>query len=215
MGYEKRLRFEPLEDRRLLSVFTVTNLQDGAVAKAGDLPGSLRQAIFDANANPGADTIQFDSSLNGGTITLTAGELAITDSLTIDGPGATNLTISGNNQSRIFDVNDGSNTTNINVEIDGLTLTGGNAPGTSVDGAGGAIFSLESLTLKNSTITGNTAAISGGGIYSKDYASGATTIQNCTITNNTAGFGGGIWVSTETIWRRVDDPRQHGLRKLR
>jgi hypothetical protein len=197
-GYEKRLRFEPLEDRQLLSVFTVTNPNDGTVTKAGDLPGSLRQAIFDANANPGADTINFASSLSGDTITMTAGQLAITDALTITGLGATNLAINGNNQSRIFKIDDGSSATNINVEIDGLTLTGGNASGTQADGAGGAIFSFESLTIKNSTITGNKAASRAGGVYSWGYAGGATTIQNCTISNNTAKYGGGIWTSTAT-----------------
>ena len=84
----------------------------------------MRQAIFDTNAAASADTIQFASGLTG-TLTLTTGQLAITDSVTIEGPGAANLTISGNNQSRIFYINDGSGTTNINVEIDGLTLTDG------------------------------------------------------------------------------------------
>ncbi len=190
MGYEKRLRFEPLEERQLLSVFTVTNLNDGAVAGAGALPGSLRQAIYDANHSAGADTIQFDSSLKGGTITLTAGQLAITDSLTIAGLGATNLTINANHQSRIFKVDDGNSATNISVEIDGLTLTGGDAAGTEANGAGGAIFTFDSLTLKDSTITGNTAATRGGGVYGWEYAGGTTTIQNCTIANNTALYGG-------------------------
>jgi cyclophilin family peptidyl-prolyl cis-trans isomerase len=157
---------------------------------------SLREAVALANANPGADTISFAASLDGGTINLSLGELAITDSLTIDGPGATNLTINANNQSRIFQIDDGSNTTNINVEIDGLTLTGGNASGTQENGAGGAIFTFDSLTVKNSTITGNTGATRGGGIYSWGYAGGTTTIQNSTIANNTAAYGGGIWTET-------------------
>ena len=75
IGHQRRLCMEPLEDRRLLSVFTVNKPSDAAVSAAGQHPGSLRQAIFDANANPGPDTISFDSSLSGGTITLSAGEL--------------------------------------------------------------------------------------------------------------------------------------------
>ena len=63
----------------------VTNLSDGPVAAAGDLPGSLRQAIFDTNANAGADTIEFATVP--GAIVLTAGELDITDDLTVNGPG--------------------------------------------------------------------------------------------------------------------------------
>ena len=122
--------------------------------------------------------------------------MAITDSLTITGLGAHNLTISGNNQSRIFMVDDGSPTTTISVEIDGLTLTGGNASGTQEDGYGGAIFTHDSLTVKNSVITGNTALARAGGVYSWGYAGGTTTIQNSTIANNTAQYGGGVWAST-------------------
>ena len=125
-AYQSRLRFEPLEDRCLLSIYTVTNANDGVVAKAGDLPGSLRQAIFDANADAGADTIRFAANVTG-PIVLSAGELDITDSLTIQGPGAANLTIDAAGKSRIFNVDDGDSGTNINVEIDGLTLTGGSA----------------------------------------------------------------------------------------
>ena len=80
-------RLEWLEGRTLLSTtFTVTNLHD-----SGD--GSLRQAILDANTQSGADVIKFDSNLRG-TITLTSGELDITTSLKINGPGADQLTIS-------------------------------------------------------------------------------------------------------------------------
>src|SRR5262249_39691603 len=63
------LRLEALEDRAVPSTFTVTNLTDHD-------PGSLRAAILAANANPGADTIQFAHGLHG-TITL-ASEIAIT-----------------------------------------------------------------------------------------------------------------------------------------
>jgi hypothetical protein len=45
-------RLDVLEDRTLPSTFTVLNLHDSG-------PGSLRQAILDANAHPGADTVRF------------------------------------------------------------------------------------------------------------------------------------------------------------
>ena len=83
-----RLVLETLEDRTVPSILTVTNLLD-----AGD--GSLRDQIA-AAAN--GDTILFDSSLRG-TISLTSGELDITQNFTIQGPGAANLTVSGNNSS--------------------------------------------------------------------------------------------------------------------
>ena len=44
------LRFESLEDRRVLTTFTVTNLNDATVTGPGNAPGTLRQAIYDANA---------------------------------------------------------------------------------------------------------------------------------------------------------------------
>jgi hypothetical protein len=94
------------------STFTVKNLHDSG-------PGSLRQAVLDANAHPGADTIRFAPSLHG-TIALTSGQLAITTPLVIDGPGATRLTVSGSDAGRVFQV-----ATGISVTIDGLTISHG------------------------------------------------------------------------------------------
>ena len=59
------LRFESLEDRRVLTTFTVTNLGDATVNGPGNAPGTLRQAIFDANAANDPDTIEFASNLGG------------------------------------------------------------------------------------------------------------------------------------------------------
>src|SRR5262245_34442944 len=82
---------EALEDRSLPSTLTVTTtFESGA--------GSLRAAVGAASNN---DTIVFESSLKGKTITLTSGELAITKSLDIEGLGAANLTVSGNDASRV------------------------------------------------------------------------------------------------------------------
>src|SRR5262249_50975323 len=89
------LQLEALEDRAVPSTFTVTNLSDHD-------PGSLRAAILAANANPGADTIQFAHGLHG-TIPL-ASEVAITQDLTIHGPGANQVTVSGGGTTRVFDI---------------------------------------------------------------------------------------------------------------
>src|SRR5438067_13661342 len=78
------------------ATFTVGNTSDSGA-------GSLRQAILDANGAAGADTILFGSGVTG-TITLTSGQLSITGDLTITGPGANRLTVSGNNASRVFQI---------------------------------------------------------------------------------------------------------------
>ncbi|MCK7502806.1 MAG: hypothetical protein MZV70_01060 [Desulfobacterales bacterium] len=61
-------------------------------------PGSLRQAIVDALSG---DTIAFDPTLNGQTITLTSGELVIGEDLTINGPDTDGVTVSGGRRPRV------------------------------------------------------------------------------------------------------------------
>ena len=96
------------------ATFMVSNLNDSGT-------GSLRQAILDANVNPGDDIISFSSALTG-VIALTSGQLTITDSLIMEGPGANALSISGSNASRILQINPGETGT---VTIHGLTLKEG------------------------------------------------------------------------------------------
>jgi hypothetical protein len=114
----------------MLAIFTVTNVDD-AVANTPEAIGTLRQAIFDANADDDHDTIEFASSLNNATITLTQGRLTITESVTIDGtidgagPSEVSLdiTIDAQQNSRIFHVANSSLTGTITLA--GMTLTGG------------------------------------------------------------------------------------------
>src|SRR5438132_302937 len=61
-------------------------------------PGSLRQALADANDG---DTINFDASLN--YISL-GGELVVDKSVTISGPGAANLIVAGTQRGRVFHI---------------------------------------------------------------------------------------------------------------
>jgi CSLREA domain-containing protein len=140
--------------------------------------GSLRKAIADAASG---DTINFNLSGCPCTITLTSGELLINKNLTIQGPGATNLTVSGNMASRVFSMNAG-----ISVTLDGLRVSGG-----SVFGANGAgILNKGTLTITNSSISGNFASGGdGGGIYNQ----GSLNITNTLVSNNTASPGGGIY----------------------
>src|SRR5262249_34211588 len=108
----------------------VTNTNDSGA-------GSVRQAIIDSC--PGS-TITFDPSLTTGgpaTITLTSGELVINNSVTIQGPAANLLEISGNNGSRVFNLSGA-----INVSLSGLTIAHGKSSATD-----GGIFSSGGGTL--------------------------------------------------------------------
>src|SRR5215216_4278535 len=93
--------------------YTVANTNDSA-------PGSLRQAILDANASSGvADTIDFDLSLSGPqTITLASQLPTITDGaeLTIEG-GSADITLSGNNAVRVFMVGNSAKLTLNNLTV--------------------------------------------------------------------------------------------------
>ena len=138
------------------ATFNVTNLNNTGA-------GSLRQAIANANATAGADVITFQDGLTG-TITLLSGQLGISDSVDIQGPGAAVLTVSGNNLGRVFYL-DQPNAL-IDVTISGLTITGGIAtsgPPSVIVFGGGIRDNGENLTLDQVVITGNRAVGSGAG----------------------------------------------------
>ena len=127
--------------------FVVTNLNDSG-------PGSLRQAILDANATLGYDTVTFAPGLSG-TIILTGGELAITEDVNVIGPASGGITVSGNNASRIFAIDTDM------AQLANLTMTAGRSA------EGGAVHArIASLDLQNVTFTNNTALTgSGGALY--------------------------------------------------
>jgi hypothetical protein len=173
-----RPRLEALEDRALPSTLTVSNNLDNS-ARSPLIAGSLRAEI--AVAQDG-DSIVFDSSLNGRTITLTSGELLITHSLAINGPGAGYLTVSGNHASRVFEVAQATT-----VTLSGLTISNGSVTGNS--GGGRGILNNGTLTVSNSTLSGNSAYKTGAGIYNN----GTLTLSSSTLSKNSAPYGGGIW----------------------
>jgi hypothetical protein len=175
------------------ATFTVANTHDSGI-------GSLRQAIVDANANPGPDTITFAVH---GTITLTSGQLTITDGLTIVGPGASRLTVNGNYGSRVFDVESST------VTISGLTIADGLADATAVHSSiGGGIYnsagtlSLNGVVLSNNVALGSSGNGEGGGIA--NVLGGQVTASQVTIKHNLAtgsgnsGLGGGVFIDTGT-----------------
>lgn len=75
--------------------FSVTNTADSGAA-------SLRQAIIDANASAGSDTIFMSDVASNATITLASPLPMITESVVIDGAGANGLTVSGAGSHRVF-----------------------------------------------------------------------------------------------------------------
>jgi hypothetical protein len=151
-----RPELEVLEGRVLPSTYVVTNLGDDGVGGSGSgLTGDLRYCI--AHATSGTDVITFAAGLTG-TIDLSSDLPTMNANVTIQGPGASQLTVDrfeGNN----FTV--GSAAT---VQISGLTISGG----TGIDNAG-------TLILSNSTITGCVEAIDN---------SGSATINSCTLSSN-------------------------------
>ena len=199
------------------TTFTVTDNSDNPTDT-----GSLRYAVNNATAG---STINFASPLTGGnTITLIPGNgaLQIYGNLTITGPGANQLTISGGGNIQVFFI--GSAAT---VDISGLTIAGGFAGSGAIGGSvlnqgtltvsactfsgnsntnstfnlplGGAIYTTGTLTVTQSTFINNTVggAGEGGSIF---VNSGAATVSNSTFVQNYAGSGGGsIGIETGSL----------------
>jgi predicted outer membrane repeat protein len=181
-AYHRRPRawkVEYLEERTLLSQFIVTNLND-----AGG--GSLRQAILDSNSDTtsGVNEIDFSAGLSG-TITLTSGELIVSNGVSIVGPGQDSLSVSGNGYRRVFVIGSG-----VTASLSGMTISGGSAQ------FGGGIYNNGTLAIDASTLSGNSisigipgmpgeAIVSGGAIYN----AGSLSIVNSTLSGNSiAGF---------------------------
>ena len=175
--------------------------------------GTLRQAITNANNIAGTDTITFDPTVFASvqTITVSSTLPTINTNITISGPGARLLTISGGNSVRIMNVT----TTGTNLSISGLTFA--NATSSADGGAinnsdatirisssaftgnraftGGAIFSQNgALLIDGSTFSGNTSTDSSfGGAAIRTYSDGSATIVNSTFNGNSANGAGGAY----------------------
>jgi hypothetical protein len=158
-------------------------------------PGTLRQAIAQNAVFGGGNTILF-SNVATGTITLSS-ELLISNDVTIIGPGAKVLTLSGNNLTRVFNIAAGS------VVIYNLTIAYGYPE--SFKKGGGGFFNQANLTLNSCVICSNSTAVSGGGISQEGgnlVVSGCTFAGNVTPTGSGAGIenaGGTVTVSLSTF----------------
>jgi predicted outer membrane repeat protein len=179
-----RLRLFNLEERTVPTVFTVLNTNDAGA-------GSLRQAVLDANANVGPDSIVFDAGVFSSPNTiLLAGEIIISDSVTIDGANPNNVIIDGGNVDRIFRVEQVSG--QITVNFKNLSLQNGKAVTPITGGADGGAIGItdEAVTIDNCNFTGNSAVE--GGAVSLNANGGSLSISNSTFTGNTTNITGGL-----------------------
>jgi hypothetical protein len=172
------LILEQLEDRTVLStLFLIVNtLGDDP---GGPAPGftTLRDAITTAdNDTSNSYVIDFDVT---GAINLASSLPGLDNNITIQGPGASSLTVqpATGTVEGIFGI-----AANVTVSISGLTIANGSAD------SGGGIDNLGMATVTNCTLANDSAQF-GGGIDN----SGTLTVTNCTLANDFASFhGGGI-----------------------
>jgi uncharacterized repeat protein (TIGR01451 family) len=185
------------------ATYTVTNMNAGGA-------GSLRQAIFDANATAGHDTITFNPNLSG-TIRLADSLPAINDDLTIAGLGADQLAVSGDNAHELFVIQNNAAITiagltirdgsayfggGVYVYLGSVTLTGTHVVSNTATGDGGGIYIYRgNVTLTGTQVVGNSATNDGGGVY-VDLDNAMLTASGGSISGNSAalGYGGGVYV---------------------
>jgi CSLREA domain-containing protein len=172
--------------------------------------------VVTSSADSGADTLReaIDTKVcDGGTITFDPGVTSITlaselhfttKNMTITGPGSGTLTISGNNATRIFDVDSGRT-----ITISGVTLSSGKVTGAAggpglvgSTGSGGAVLNGGALTLSGVVINGgqaiggvggaNTGAPGGNGgdAFGGGVLNSGTLILNNSTVNGGAATGG-------------------------
>ncbi len=197
-----------LEGRAQLSTtWTVNNLGDAGSGSGNS--GDLRYCITHADSTTGDNIINIAAT---GTITLSGTQLELnntsgdtTQTIVIDGPGANLLSVSGNQASRVFQIDAG-----VTASISGLTITGG------YTGYGGGLYNRGPATLTNCTVSGNSAFSVGAGLFNNrgpatltncivsgnstnflggglDNSGGPATLTNCTLSGNSAGKGGGLY----------------------
>ena len=213
------------------AIFAINSPTDEPDAAPGDgfcrstigMGCTLRAAIMEANARPGADQINvpagtFALKTNGLDDTAAAGDLDITDELTIQGTGLALTVIDGSAltpRDRVFDVRP-----NVILRLLELRVTGGLPQNAFGGHDGGGIRLLEGATLIGFflSIDGNEAPSVGGGIAAR--AGTRITIQGSNIDANAAAVDGGgisvvdgsLTVLLSTISRNVSGRDGGGVR---
>jgi len=173
---------------------TVVNTNDSGA-------GSLRQAV--ADASPG-DTIVFDLAYPA-TISL-GGTIDITKTLTISGPGSTQLTIFASNFIGALNVSSG-----VSASVSGLTITNRHSWGYGIASSG-------TLTVTHSMFSGNgEAGIDSSGtlvvtdsIFSGNGSDGIDSSGTLTVTNSTVSGNGYRGIHNSDGWLMVTNSTVSG-----
>jgi hypothetical protein len=170
--------------------FTVTRFDDSDPPQ----PGMLRAAVAAANAAPGADRIVIPA---GATVSLSAGEIPISDAVEIQGGlGTAAIGISPGQTSRVFGiVGDINHPSAVSVVLRGLTFSGGN--GGNTGGGAVAVLDFATLRVENCVFFGNRSQASGGALYV--YQSQLTLIDSVLHDNTAADVGGALAVEESRV----------------
>ena len=160
-----------------INVTTTSNHDDGRCTVSDC---TLLEAINAANAAPDTNTIRFEPWVSG---TITNSSLlngyAITSHISIIGPGADRLALSGNRSNRVFRLSSGA------LTLTGLTITNGHA----ADYGGGILAEGGTLVVSACHIVSNVADFAGGGVYIRSNAT--AIIQYSSVFQNEGHIGGG------------------------
>ena len=148
---------------------TVTNCNNSGA-------GSLRHAV--AGARP-KSKISFALSPACSVITLTTGAIDIATSLTIKGPGASALGVSGNEASGVLQIAPA-----VTATVSGIIIEDGSSD------TGGGIDNSGTLNLNASTVTGNSASANGIGNGGGIYNDGTLNVTDSSVSGNETNLGG-------------------------
>lgn len=214
---QRSTRIGELKTRPLARAMALALILGAGAAGAADFlvvsdadagPGTLRDAIAQANAAVGGDNIVFGEV---GNIILTSGQIDVTDSLRIEGRSRGSV-ISGNDSSRIFSLTapDASLILEDLILIDGRAEdTGGNGSCQAGTSDGGAVCVLGPLSLIRTRILDSVAVDGRGGAIHASTASSVQLLNSAITGNRASGRGGGMNITAGSQLRilksRIED----------